>query len=140
MELGRRLRAAGSSVFVTSGPGEEPPADAGSGPDFPHLHGLTVRQLAAIYGMAQLVVSNSTGPLHIAVALGTPTVSVYSPEPACHPRRWGPYPASAVGDTSHAVLIALDAHATELSAVSVEEVLSACQRLLSAPASVPDRK
>ena len=53
---------------------------------------VSLRSLAALLSQAQLVVTNSTGPLHMAVALDVPTVSMYSPIPTCHPRRWGPYP------------------------------------------------
>jgi heptosyltransferase-2 len=125
LELGTRLRKAGAAVAWTSGPGEERPRT-----DFPDLHGLTVRQLAAVYGAARLVVSNSTGPLHLAVAMGTPTVSIYAPDAACHPRRWGPYPAYATKDPRHAVLMPADAQARDLKSISVDEALRACERLL----------
>jgi ADP-heptose:LPS heptosyltransferase len=51
----------------------------------------TVRELAAVIGSADLFVSNSTGPLHIASVVGTPLLGFYSQIPAMSPRRWGPY-------------------------------------------------
>jgi heptosyltransferase III len=39
---------------------------------------------------ASLVVSNSTGPLHMAAAQGTATLGLYPFEPGLSPRRWGP--------------------------------------------------
>ena len=38
------------------------------------------------------MISNSTGPLHMAVALNVPTVSFYPHSPAVmSAKRWGPY-------------------------------------------------
>ena len=39
---------------------------------------LSLGELAALIGDAGLLVSNNTGPVHIAAALGTPTVDVYA--------------------------------------------------------------
>lgn len=52
---------------------------------------LSLPELAALLKRARAVVANSTGPLHLAVALGTPVVGLYCPLGPCHPRRWGPY-------------------------------------------------
>jgi hypothetical protein len=38
---------------------------------------LSISGLAALLARARLVVSNDTGPLHLAQALGTPTVGIY---------------------------------------------------------------
>ena len=46
--------------------------------------------LAAVIERATLVISGSTGPMHLAAAVGTPTVSFFSPVRSCSPRRWGP--------------------------------------------------
>lgn len=51
----------------------------------------TIRELAAVIRSADLFVSNSTGPLHIASVLGTPVLGFYSQIPAMSPGRWGPY-------------------------------------------------
>jgi len=40
---------------------------------------------------ARLFVSNSTGPLHIAVAVGTPVLAFYSQITPMSAARWGPY-------------------------------------------------
>lgn len=52
---------------------------------------LTLRQLIAVISRAGLLCTNSTGPLHLAVALGVPTVSFFPPIKGCLPQRWGPY-------------------------------------------------
>lgn len=50
-----------------------------------------LKQFAAFLKKAKLVVANSTGPLHIANAMGTDVVGLYCPDKSCHPNRWGPY-------------------------------------------------
>jgi heptosyltransferase III len=52
---------------------------------------LTLIELAALLQRSRLVISNSTGPLHLAVALGTAVIGLYCPIAACSPKRWGPY-------------------------------------------------
>ncbi len=49
-----------------------------------------LRTLAAILERARLVVSNSTGPLHLAAAVGTKVVGLYPGKKAMSPLRWGP--------------------------------------------------
>ena len=50
-----------------------------------------VRRLAAVLKKADVMISNSTGPMHLAAAVGTPTVAVFCPIFAAGPIRWGPY-------------------------------------------------
>ena len=51
---------------------------------------LSVRELMAIIGASQVVVSGATGPAHIAAALGVPTVSLFDPRRNNLPVRWAP--------------------------------------------------
>ncbi len=51
----------------------------------------TLRQLAAVYEGAKCFISASTGPMHLAAAVGTPTVSLFCPIPETSPVRWGPW-------------------------------------------------
>ncbi len=53
--------------------------------------GLSLPELAAVVSQAKLVIANSTGPLHIATAVGTRVIGLYCPIVPCHPKRWGPY-------------------------------------------------
>jgi heptosyltransferase-2 len=46
--------------------------------------------LAAVIGRSRLFISGSTGPMHLAAAVGVPTLSFFSPVRSCSPRRWGP--------------------------------------------------
>jgi ADP-heptose:LPS heptosyltransferase len=50
----------------------------------------TVGQLAALLARAQLVLGVDSGPLHLAVAQGTPSLRIYGPTDARMYRPWGP--------------------------------------------------
>lgn len=52
---------------------------------------LSLTELAALLQESSLVISNSTGPLHLAVAVGTQVIGLYPPVKLCSPVRWGPY-------------------------------------------------
>lgn len=53
--------------------------------------GLRLEDFIALLSRTDAVVAPSTGPLHLAAALGVPGVAgIYSPVPAHHPNRWGP--------------------------------------------------
>lgn len=52
----------------------------------------TLRQLATLIDLADRVVCHDSGPLHIAAALGKPTVAVFGPT---NPARTGPYSRAA---------------------------------------------
>jgi len=49
-----------------------------------------LRTLAAVLSRANLAVANSTGPLHLAVAVGTRVVGLYPRRKIMSPVRWGP--------------------------------------------------
>jgi len=51
----------------------------------------TLKQLTAVYERAECFISGSTGPMHLAAAVGTPTVSLFCPIPDTTPVRWGPW-------------------------------------------------
>ncbi|MDZ7330974.1 MAG: glycosyltransferase family 9 protein [candidate division KSB1 bacterium] len=51
----------------------------------------SLQELAALIQRAQLFISGNTGPMHIAVAVGTSTVSIFTHiDPDDHPERWKP--------------------------------------------------
>ena len=50
-----------------------------------------IRRLAAVLRKADVMISSSTGPMHLAAAVGTPTVAIFCPIFAAGPIRWGPY-------------------------------------------------
>ncbi len=55
------------------------------------ITGLTdLRTLSAVLAEATVVVANSTGPLHLATAVGTRVVGLYPSRMVTSPQRWGP--------------------------------------------------
>lgn len=52
---------------------------------------LSVSELTALISMSRLFISNSTGPLHIAAAVGIPAVGFFPKILVCSPQRWRPY-------------------------------------------------
>jgi ADP-heptose:LPS heptosyltransferase len=58
---------------------------------------LNLNELAVFLKNADLFISNSTGPLHLAAAMGTKVLGFYPNSPGVGPGRWGPigYPASS---------------------------------------------
>ena len=93
------LAAAGYRVLVTGAPGERELTARVAGADGVDLGGATdLRSLAAVLDGARAVVVGNTGPAHLAAAVGTPVVSLFSPVvPAA---RWAPYgvPVALLGD------------------------------------------
>jgi ADP-heptose:LPS heptosyltransferase len=51
---------------------------------------LNLKIFAAFIQTAKLFVANSTGPLHMAAAVGTPVIGFYPPVRVMSPKRWGP--------------------------------------------------
>jgi heptosyltransferase-2 len=92
--LARALKKDGCSVVVTGSSSEELLVEEvvkiSSGTAAASAGRLSLKELAAFIGSARLFVSNSTGPLHIAAAVGTPVIAFYPPIQECNPRRWGP--------------------------------------------------
>ena len=48
-------------------------------------------ELTALIDQADLMIANSTGPIHIAAALGKHVIGFYPKFTAASPKRWGPY-------------------------------------------------
>jgi ADP-heptose:LPS heptosyltransferase len=81
--VGRAAIARGHAVLVTGSAGEAPLAGAVAaaiGPGALSLAGrLGIGGLVAVLARASVLVSNDTGPVHLASALGVPTLAVYGP-------------------------------------------------------------
>ncbi|MDP8921511.1 MAG: glycosyltransferase family 9 protein, partial [Chloroflexota bacterium] len=79
-QLGARI---GAQLVLTGGPAEAALVEriaAGLAPRPPTLAGqTTLGQLAALFERCALVLGGDSGPLHLAAAVGTPTVRVYGP-------------------------------------------------------------
>ncbi|WP_336320263.1 glycosyltransferase family 9 protein [Streptomyces lavendofoliae] len=107
----RGLRRRGHRVVLTGGPGEEalldrvlagagrpdgdasgPPGAAGDDGGLRAFRGgLPFDRLGALFARAAAVVSGDTGIAHLAVAYGTPSVTLFGP---VSPRLWGPPPGT----------------------------------------------
>jgi heptosyltransferase-2 len=147
--VGHLCRQKGLKVVITGGPDETQLVSQVT----THLSGLTpdqkpvlligectLRQLAAVYEGADCFLSGSTGTLHLAAAVGTPTVSLFCPIPQTTPIRWGPW-----GNKS-TVLMPKNLECPDcrvgacrkhdpMDAISVEEVLAALKKYISKKAS-----
>jgi lipopolysaccharide heptosyltransferase II len=129
----------GKRVLVTGGPGEEelisrmmtllksrPARVSGES---------GIRLLAAILARASALVTNSTGPMHLATAVNTPVVSIFCPIKGCSPSRWGP-----LGTRSEVLMPRVPVcercigdrckHYDCMEKVGVEQVLEAVGRVL----------
>jgi lipopolysaccharide heptosyltransferase I len=91
----------------------------------------TLRELAALSQASRLFVSSDTGPLHLAVAVGTPCVGLYGPWPA---EGHGPY------GPGHVVVQKMAVHGSTwqrrhasralMEAIDVPSVCAACDQIL----------
>lgn len=92
----RIFRVLGLRCVVNSGPGEEDLAaalSAAAGEARPHAYHGDLDQLMALLKNACCIVGGDTGPLHLAIALGTPAVALFGPT---DPARNGPYRSDAI--------------------------------------------
>lgn len=64
-------------------------ASAGSAVNMAGL--LNLDEFIALIGISEMLIANSTGPIHLAAALGKLTVGFYPRVTACSKERWGPY-------------------------------------------------
>ncbi len=87
------LRADGIQVAVTGvGAEHDLTARVAEVPGVVDLTGrTTLGQLAWVYKSCDTMISNSTGPLHLAAAVGTKVVGVYPAGRPFSPVRWGPW-------------------------------------------------
>jgi heptosyltransferase II len=100
-ELARRLAAEGNRIWVIGGPGEKRLAaeivPAGQD-DIRDLTGPDLRNAILALAAADAAVSNDSGLLHVAAALGTPAIGIFGPTSPWH---WAPLnPIAAVVETA----------------------------------------
>jgi heptosyltransferase I len=120
---------------INYGPGEEALASevqAASGEAKPISYDGELGPLSALLRNAQCIVGGDTGPLHLAVALGTPAVALFGPT---DPARNGPYPPGDIVLRSPKAVTTygrIDATDPSLLDLSVETVFAAVKRRLEA--------
>ncbi len=113
LALARELMEKGVGVVVTGGPAEQDLLDRFAKDlgekwrDHLRVFGgkdaKQVDRLAAVFERVAVVVAPSTGPLHVAVALGRPVVTFYPPIRVQSARRWGPYVEDLPGRVGESV-------------------------------------
>lgn len=91
-ELADQLNAEGFTPVIIGGPGDRKLADeiiaAAKGSVIDLVGQTTLKQLAFVIRKASTFVGGDTGPMHLAVAVGTPVVTMFGPT---DPVRNGPY-------------------------------------------------
>jgi len=92
---------------------------------------LSLGMLAALFEKAKLVLSNDSGPAHIAAAVGAPTVSIFGRwQPGMNAERWKPNGKKAVVITPSIESIPAEERAfTYVDLISVEQVLDAAKKV-----------
>jgi heptosyltransferase-2 len=141
IEAGRRLaKRRNAAVVVVGGPAERELGDrvaAEIGPPAVSLAGRTdLPQLAAVIRRCSLFLTNDTGPMHVADAVGVPIVAVFGPTD------WVTTPP--YGSRHTIVRHPIDCspclkrvcplgHHNCMKRVPVEDVVAACERALGGP-------
>ncbi|HWR82803.1 MAG TPA: glycosyltransferase family 9 protein [Candidatus Deferrimicrobium sp.] len=94
VRLDETLTSRGLTVVISGSEREGEMIDAISARTGVRVNKITgqtdLRTLAAVLSLATVVVANSTGPLHLATAVDTKVVGLYSGKAVMSPRRWGP--------------------------------------------------
>jgi heptosyltransferase I len=137
-ELARHLAGVHgmASVVVWGGPVERPLAErivSTSGGHGQLAPPTSMTELAAFCRRAALFVGSDTGPMHLAVAVGTPTISLHGPSRADWCGAYGPrnirlqvrYEAGSSAERRKA-------NDAAMRAISVDMVAQACDRLIRA--------
>jgi heptosyltransferase-2 len=99
-QVARRLTSAGFSVWLLGSPGETALAtEIGAGSErIRDLTGPDLRNAILALAAADVVVSNDSGLLHVAAALGRPSIGIFGPTSPWH---WAPLnPLAAVIETA----------------------------------------
>jgi len=109
--------------FITSGPMDRSTVSdlvEGLREPFYLLERMPVRQVASILANLNLVISNDTGIMHVAAAVGVPVLSLFGPT---DPLQWAP-----IGE-KHRYIVSKDGR---MESISVEEVLTTARAMLQA--------
>ncbi len=97
---------------------------------------LTLKELAALARMASLFVANSTGPIHVAAAVGAPVIGLYPQHTPMSAKRWGPYTEKKVVFTPSQPVACADCTGNKgerclcMESITVQEVHKAATGLL----------
>ena len=106
---------------------------------------LSVAELAALLRRCRLLISNDSGPVHVAAAVGTPVVDIFGRnQRGLSPMRWGPVGEGHVILHKEVGCVTCLAHNCDieflcLTSLGVEEVYLAAVSVLQRPASLPSK-
>lgn len=141
--VARRLHDEGAAIAVTGGRGEaalaREVAEAAERPVWDLAGRLDLKELVALLARASVLVSNDSGPVHVASALGVPVLGLFGPN---SPALYGPLSAGSVSFydappcspciTNFNYKTSRCRNPVCIAAIEVEEVLSAALLLLAA--------
>ena len=105
-----------------------------------------VKELAVLLKRAELLISNDSGPVHIAASLGIPVVDIFGRnQRGLSPARWGPLGEGHVILHKEVGCVTCLAHNCDieflcLTSIAVEEVYQAAVSVLQRPAAEPVKK
>jgi heptosyltransferase-2 len=142
--LTRRLIADGLAVWVLGGPDEKPLATEIAGDSGARdLTGHDLRDAILALASASVAVSNDSGLLHVAAALGTPSIGIFGPTSPWH---WAPLNALAGVVEAKSELACRPCHKPVcrlvhhrcMREITPEEVLATTRSALTAAARGPE--
>jgi heptosyltransferase-1 len=133
-ELIERLEAAGHTVLVNAGQAEDPTAKAVARGTRARVVATSLADFITLTRGAALVIGGDTGPVHLAAALGVPTLALFGPT---DPARNGPhFPGGRATILRHPASVnsykRYAAAELGLRSITVEEVYDAALALLDA--------
>ncbi len=138
-EAARMLTESGFDVWVVGGPGEKQIATElaqAGGPRVRDLTGTDLRNAILALAASPLAISNDSGLLHVAAAIGTPAIGIFGPT---SPDLWKPLnPIAAVIQSRtdvpcrpcHKPVCRMQHHAC-MRDIATDEVIDVAQRVLA---------
>ena len=139
----RLVEYCGARIIVVTGPEEirfgEEVVSRMRHPAIRALGTFGLGELGSLFRRVQCLVSNDSGPVHLACAVGTPVVSIFGRwGGGLSPTRWGPTGPNSIALHHDVGCRPCLAHACPigfvcLQAVSIEEVLAAVQHVAGLP-------
>lgn len=84
---------------------------------------FSLLEFIALISKADLFISNSTGPLHLAAAVGTPVIGIYPNKKPMTSIRWSPL-------TEKKIILAPSDGSDDLSLITIDQVIQAARKLI----------
>lgn len=116
----------GLNVVITGGKSEIPlckKISEGIGNAINTAGRFSILEFIALVSKADLFISNSTGPLHVAAAVGTPVIGLYPNSKPMTPVRWAPL-------TDKKTIFTPKDGSDNLSSIPVEDVMGSIRKLI----------